>query len=149
MNRTYGRGLLACIALPLFSACSPEGFEVTPCLLNGQLAFRVHRIEGWFTDYQPRPTRVLVLEHYDGDDFQKAAAPYRWPGLWSAELNHDAFENRPSRQLIVYGQRLPGWEVSQSARPLVRGRSYSLSISDGGRDGYADFTAGVPLPACS
>jgi hypothetical protein len=153
MSHTHSRTLLACVALALTSGCSPEGFDVTPCSLDGELAFRVHPIDGWLTDYRPRPSAVLVSERYDGNDFEKAAAAQKWPGLWAAELKdvgeQGAFQTRPFQNLIVHGQRLPLWEIAQAAKPLTRGKHYVASIKDGGRDGYASFVAGGLLPACS
>lgn len=149
------RRLLAFAALALSTGCTPEGFEVTPCLLHGQLAFRIHEIEGLLSDYQPRPMSVLVLEDFAGshEEFMGSEAPFRWPGLWSAELKYGGYdrgvyERRPSRKLIVYGQRLPHWEVAQPAKPLTDGKSYSVIMMDGGRYSQTSFTAGEPFPAC-
>jgi hypothetical protein len=153
MTRMHSRSVLVCVALALSGGCTLEGFQVTPCQLNGQLAFRLHPIDGWFIDYQPRPMSVLVQEDLDGGNGDFLNSAHRRRGLWSAELKYDGdggvYQKRPSRQLIVYGQRLPRWEVEKAAKPLINGKNYRITIADSGRYGYADLTAGGPLPACS
>ena len=140
------------MALALLSGCTLESFDVTPCLSNDKLAFRIYKINGWFSDYEPRPTNVLVLEEYQGKDFANAPTPFRWPGMWSAELRYygdgRASDRRFPRRLIIYGQRLAGWATEQRAKPLVRGKSYRVMIGDGGHHGESKFTAGAPLTAC-
>lgn len=78
----------------------------------------------------------------------------RYPGVWSAEFKYysnrdNGYDRRPVRKLMVYGQRLPGWEVSQAAEPLRQGIDYEIHIGDGGHSGYAAFTSGETLPNCS
>jgi hypothetical protein len=139
-------GLLICASLATLAACTPEGFDVEPCSLNGRLAFRIHQIDGWLSDYQPRPMAVLVMESNGPES--------RFPGVWSAEFKFysdrdNGFDRRPARTVMLYGKRLPGWDVSQSARPLRHGVEYEIVIRDSGRSGYAAFTFGEPLSVCT
>ncbi len=129
----------------LLGGCTLESFDVKPCSLNGQLAFRIHEIDGLFSDYQPRPMAVVVHE---------ADGPHRFPGIWSAEYKYygdrdNGFDRRPARKLIVYGQKLAGWDVSQPALPLQQGVKYDIFVGDGGHSGYSEFTYGARLVACS
>lgn len=118
----------------ILSGCQPEGFDVTPCSANGSLAFRVHEISGWLRDYQPRPGLILVRAWEKG------------PVAWSVRVN--SLEKRPERKIILYGQRLPGWEVERPPHQLRPGLTYHIYITDGGRTGNADFIADAPLPRC-
>ena len=138
---------LASIALlaPL-NGCTPEGFDVAPCSLNGKLAFHIQEIDGWFRDYQPRPSSVIVLAEGYGPDST-------WPGMWAAELKyygerHSQYERRPARKLIAYGQPLPGWQVGQQAKPLERGTAYWFSVDDNGHRGATRFVPGQSLKPC-
>jgi hypothetical protein len=138
--------LTLCASAFLLSGCTLESFEVEPCLLNGRVAFRIHEIDGWLSDYQPRPMSVLVLE--------SSGPRSKFPGVWSAEFKYysdrdNGFDSRPARKLMVYGQRLPGWDVSQTAEPLRHAERYEIVIRDSGHNGYADFSLREPLPTCS
>jgi hypothetical protein len=46
--------LASLVTLAALNGCTPEGFDVAVCSLNGKLAFRIEKIRGWFSDYQPR-----------------------------------------------------------------------------------------------
>ena len=134
------------LLLPLtLSGCSLEPFEIQPCELGGSLGFRIEEIDGWFSDYQPRPVSVLIR----ADD----NLSYREPPLWETHLKYFGpgdriFESRPARKLITYGQRFPGWTLDQAPRALMSGQKYWVHISDGGHDGDATFEVGKTLPAC-
>lgn len=128
------------------NSCTPEGFDVQPCSLNGKVAFRISKIEGLFSDYQPRLNRVIVLAEGYGPGSS-------WPGLWAAELKYygernGSYETRPARKLIAYGQVLPGWQVGQRPKPLQPGTAYWFSADDSGRSGATRFVAGKPLEPC-
>ena len=116
------------------TACTPEGFEVTPCSAKGLLAFRIHEISGWLSDYQPRPGLILVRAWEPG------------PSEWSVREN--TLKERQPRKVILYAQRLPGWDVEQPPHALQRGKKYHVYITDSGHSGNADFIAGEPLPDC-
>jgi hypothetical protein len=144
VTRVLAIGLL--VTLAALTGCTPEGFDVTACSLNGKLAFRIEKIDGWFSDYEPRPDSVIVLAEGYGPGST-------WPGVWSAELKyhgarHDAHDSRPVRKLIVYGQRLPEWEVGQRAKPLELGKGYWFNARDGGRSGAVRFVAGAHFGTC-
>ena len=138
--------LVLLLAAGTLNSCTPAGFEVAACSLNGKLAFRIEKIDGWFSDYQPRPSSVIVLAEGYGPGST-------WPGVWAAELKyygelHSNYETRPARKLIAYGQDLPGWQVGQVAKPLQSGMAYWFSATDSGRHGAARFVAGAPLKRC-
>jgi hypothetical protein len=144
MRRVAALFLLA--TLGALTGCTPEGFDVAPCSLNGKLAFRIEKIEGWFSDYQPRPDSVTVLAEGYGPGSN-------WPGVWAAELKYYGerngnFEKRPSRKVIAYGQALPGWQVAQSPKPLQSGTAYWFGAHDGGRSGAVRFVAGTHFKPC-
>lgn len=113
--------------------CSLEDFEVTPCMANGRLAFRIHEIGGWLRDYQPRPGMIIV-HAYDPEL------------VWSVQRN--SLEERPARKVILYGQLFPGWEVWERPHKLRPGTKYHIYITDGGHSGNADFVADESLPDC-
>lgn len=123
----------------LLAACSPEGFEISACSSEGRLAFRIHEIDGWLWDYQPRPNLVFVRESELGKRETQM--------MWSARIN-DPENKRPSRQLMLYGQSLPEWEVEVRPHQLSAGTRYFVYMTDSGRSGEADFFAGVSLPTC-
>jgi hypothetical protein len=128
------------------NGCKPEGFDVAACSLSGKLAFQIHKIDGWFSDYQPRPSSVIVLAEGEGPDS-------KWPGKWAAELKYHSdreseYDRRPPRILIVYGQQLPGWEVAQQAKLLEPSTAYWFSVQDNGRDGSVRFMPKTPLKSC-
>ena len=144
MKRIAALGSLA--ALGALNGCTPEGFDVAACSLNGKLAFHIEKIDGWFSDYRPRPSEVIVLAEGYGPGST-------WPGVWAAELKyygerHSNYEARPARKLIAYGQILPGWQVGQRAKPLHPGMAYWFSATDNGRRGAARFVAGTHLKPC-
>jgi hypothetical protein len=123
------------LALP---GCSPESFAITACSLEGRLAFRVHEIDGLLWDYQPRPNMVLVRE--------TSGHPQR---MWSARINDlEKSDERPSRELMLYGQHLPEWEVDIPAHQLRAGKEYLVYMTDTGHSGETQFVAGEPLPKC-
>lgn len=146
MRRAIGPRILAFAVCVLLPGCTPEGFNVAPCMMGGQLAFRIYPIDGWFRDYVPRPSSVVV---------SKVGGTRTWPGMWSAEATFNGDKRAFSRKLIVgnvlaYGQRLPGWDVTRPAKALSRGHKYSVLVADPkGHGGSAEFTAGEPLPLCS
>lgn len=134
------------VGLAALNGCTPEGFDVAPCSLNGKLAFHFEKIDGWLSDYQPRPDRVIVLAEGYGPGST-------WPGVWAAELKYYGERNsnlkkRPARKVIAYGQVLPGWQVGQRAKPLQTGTAYWFSARDSGRSGAVRFVAGAPLKPC-
>lgn len=145
MRRNFVSHIVVFSAFALLTGCTPEGFDVAPCSLGGQLAFRIYPIDGWFRDYVPRPSSVMVGS---GD------GTHEWPGMWSAEAKFYGDEETFSKKLIVgqvlvYGQRLPGWEVSQPAKALQHGHKHWISMDDPkGHGGWAEFTAGEPLRTC-
>lgn len=130
----------------VLNSCTPEGFDVEPCSLKGKPAFRIAKIDGWFSDYQPRPNRVIVLAEGYGPGSS-------WPGVWAAELKYygernGSYETRPARKLIAYGQVLPGWQLGQRPKPLHPGTAYWFSAGDSGRSGAARFVAGTQFEPC-
>lgn len=102
--------------------------------MNGLLAFRIHEISGWLGEYQLRPGLILVRATEPG------------PPAWGVRVNR--LEERPSRKVILYGQRLPGWDVEMPPQVLRPGMKYHIYITDGGRSGGAEFVAEEPLPDC-
>ena len=128
------------LAVPL-SSCSPEGFEITPCASEGRLAFRIHEIDGWLWDYQPRPSWVLVREAQLQNE---KARP-----IWDARISDlEKSAKRPSRKVVLYGQHLPGWEVDTAPHRLRPGTEYYVHIADTGRSSETHIVAGERLPPC-
>jgi hypothetical protein len=130
--------------LPL-GGCTLEGFDVTPCQAGETVGFAIAPIEGVFSDYQPRPSELWIRASNDRD--------YREAVVWAARLpytingDNSAYDTRPSRKLIIYGEQLPRWNINHS-KPLAEGQTYSAHFSDGGHNGWAEFKYGKPLPAC-
>lgn len=134
------------VLLAPLNGCTPERFDVAACSLNGKLAFHIEEIDGWFRDYQPRPSSVSVV----AEGYGPAST---WPGAWAAELKYygerdSNYERRPARKLIAYGQALPGWQVAQRAKPLEPGTAYWFSVKDNGHRGVTGFVPGTSLKPC-
>ena len=132
--------LLPLLAAASLSSCTLESFEVGACQLGDTIGFKIVPIDGWLRDYQPRPDELYVRVA-DSRSYEEAV-------VWATGLSYDDFDKRTPRKIIAYGQQIPGWEVQQPPKPLSEGVRYSLSISDGGHHGWAEFEAGKPLPAC-
>ena len=131
--------------LAVLSACTVESFKVAPCKLGETIGFRISPIDGWFRDYVPRPSRILVRS----DDER----PYEEARVWETHLAYHgpgdkAYEARPGQRLISYGQKFVGWELEQQPKALINGSKYVLHISDGGHDGWAEFDMGTAIPVC-
>ena len=127
------------------SGCTLESFEVEPCSSNGTVGFRIHKIDGWFRDYQPRPHRVLVRT--------RSGPGSAYPGVWSTDLKYysdrdNGFDTRRARTHILYGQPIAGWDIDKAPQRLVHGAIYGVVIDDGGHGGWATFVAGTRLPRC-
>ena len=136
---------MALFALMPLSACTLESFKVEPCKVGDIIGFRIAPIEGWFSDYEPRPTDVMVRSN-DDRNYQDAK-------VWATRLNccgpdDSKYKARPVRRFIVYGQKFAGWELEQAPKSLAVGQSYRFVISDGGHHGDGIFEIGKQLPAC-
>ncbi len=137
---------LLLLAIPPLGGCTLESFDVTACQAGETFGFAIAPIEGVFSDYQPRPSEIWIRSN-DGSDYREAV-------VWAARLpytvngDNSAYDTRPSRQLIVYGEQLPRWNVNHGPKPLADGQAYSAHFSDGGHNGSAEFEMGKPLPAC-
>lgn len=131
---------ISLLAVASLSSCTLENLKVEACELDDTVGFRISPIDGWVRDYQPRPDELYVRVA-DGRRYENAV-------VWATRLNHDDFDKRASRTLIVYGQRILGWETQQQPKPLSRRVGYAVSISDGGHHGRAKFELGKPMPAC-
>ena len=118
----------------MLTGCQLEDFQVTPCSANGRLAFRIHEISGRLRDYRPRPGLIVVHAYEPGH------------AAWSVREN--TLAERPARKVILYGQKMSGWEVEQPPHVLRPGMKYHIYITDGGHAGNADFVANEPLPNC-
>jgi hypothetical protein len=130
--------------MPL-SACTLQGFELQPCEVGDMIGFRIAPIEGWFSDYDPKPDEVMVRSN-DNRSYEDAK-------VWATRLNYSGpndskYEARPVRRFIVYGQKFDGWELMQGSKSLSVGQSYMVVISDGGHHGRGIFEVGKRLPAC-
>ena len=129
---------------PLY-ACAPPSFEVVPCDVGGKMGFRIAPIEGWFSDYEPRPTSISVRttdrQSYERDTVWETELPYNG-------LENDGFPARPVREFIVYGQKMSGWEIQQTPKSLTNGQMYLVIVSDGSHSGSAEFKIDKPLSAC-
>ena len=132
--------LLSLLLAASLSSCTLESFQVEACQLGDSLGFKVVPIEGWLRDYQPRPNDLSVRTA-DNRSYEEAV-------VWATSLSYDDFDKRTPRKIIPYGQQIAGWEVQQYPKPLREGVRYSLSVSDGGHNGWAEFEVGKQLPAC-
>jgi hypothetical protein len=137
--------LPAMAAATILGGCSPEGFDVEPCVSASTIGFRIKDIDGWFRNYKPRPSKVLV---------KRAEGPgSAYPGVWSTMLEYRSdrdtgYDNRPSRALILYGQKMHGWSIDKAPETLRMGERYEVTIGDGGRMGWTRFVVGAALPTC-
>lgn len=141
----YSPWMFPFVAIVPLSACSLRPFDVEPCEVGEIIGFRIAPIEGLFSEYEPRPTSIMVRINDDRDDNEAQ--------VWSVDLNYSStddskYKTRPVRRFIVYGQKFAGWELEQSPKSLSKRQSYRIDISDNGHYGTALFEAGKPLPAC-
>ena len=139
------RPIAVAFAAASLGSCSLETFEILPCSSRGNVAFSIQPIEGWFSDYQPRPAEVQVSATEDGPG---SGYPGVWRSEWRAETDYGHLGPRPPQQLIIYGRELKGWRIVKAPEPLRPGLSYRVSMEDGGHYGSADFIAGGRLPTC-
>lgn len=132
--------LFSLLAVTSLSSCTLESFDVEACELGDTIGFKIDPIDGWLRDYQPRPAELYVRVA-DSGRYEDAV-------VWATRLSYEDFDKRTPRKVIAYGQQIVGWEVQQPPKPLSKGVRYSLSIADGGHQGWAKFELGKPLPAC-
>ena len=128
------------LAATSLCSCTLESFDVEVCQLGDAIGFKILPIDGLLRDYQPRPNEVYVRI--------SNSQPYKEAVVWATRLSYDSFDNRTTREIIPYGQKISGWEVQHSPKPLSEGIRYYVSISDGGHDGLVHFEVGKQLPAC-
>ena len=141
-NILRGRVFVLMAASLSLLSCSPKSIPIGVCLAGSKLAFWVGDAKRWFFfKSKARPWSVSVYG-------QKVSVHESVVGpAWETETRQNTY--RLMRNLIVYGDKFPGWDIKTEAQPLQRGRKYSVEIwTDGGR-GMIDVVPGSSFQPCS
>jgi hypothetical protein len=127
------------VAVALVSSCSQPQINIEPCLLGKSLAFHIPDAPRYFTKITPKVSSVRVQESW-GDPAWQAQIP--------ADNSDPTIEARPATRIILYGQAMPGWEVTLKPRALKVGRRYIIIFGSDAGEGLMDMIAGAPLSPC-
>ena len=124
----------ALVTVLLTSSCSGEEVKITPCMSDGQLAFRLGEVAGWMGIGRVRPkvNRIEVFEQgsSSGDP------------IWSVDTDGSR------RSLVIYGEHPSGWTVNTAAQQLTTGRRYTILLPASFDSGSFGFRFGDALPSC-
>ena len=126
------------------ASCSPEDFEVRPCLQDNHLGFELGTLSAWFglARAYPRVNNILVAAM---DDLNEIGG---FKAVWETRAGSIDLATPKRRGFIHYGERFPDMETKTQARPLRDGAEYRVIMSYGGHDGMADFSFNNNLPVC-
>ena len=127
------------VAVALVSSCSQPQINIKPCLLGKSLAFHIPDAPRYFTKITPKVSSVRVQESW-GDPAWQAQIP--------ADNSDPTIEARPATRIILYGQSMPGWEVTLKPRALKVGGRYIIIFGSDAGEGLMDMIAGARLAPC-
>jgi hypothetical protein len=127
------------VAVALLSSCSQPQITIEPCLLGKSLAFHILDAPRYFMKLTPKVSSVRVQEAW-GDPTWQAKIP--------VQKSNAAIGARPATRIILYGQAMPGWEVTLKPRALKVGRRYVIVFESDAGEGLMDMIAGARLAAC-
>jgi hypothetical protein len=139
--------LLPFVLVLALSSCSGS-MDVRACLLNDRLAFELGDVPRFpFGKERPAPHHVFV--QIPSDPALKDEKAWEQRLMWEASYFANAKPDAQERSIIVYGQELAGFSVTQTPRLLRRGTAYRVRVSGGPFVGGTVFIYSPKLPACT
>ena len=122
--------------------------DVRACLLSGRLAFALGDVPRLlFGKERPTPNHIYV--QIPGDPAWKDEKSWEQRLMWDTEHYARAKPEAQKRSIIVYGQKLAGFAVTQAPRTLQSGVRYRAAVSAGAFSGSTIFVYSSQLPDCN
>jgi hypothetical protein len=126
-------------AATLLGGCSQPQITIEPCLLGQTLAFQILDAPRFFFSVTPKISSILVQEAW-GDPAWQTEIPRKASG--------ETANVKPRTRIILYGQALPGWQITVKPIMLERGRKYFAIFESDTGHGLLEMTAGAAFGTC-